>query len=164
MSLVPDVKLFLTVGMLCNTSTNKVYYYYFLAIEPLCCMVEVIGCVPQLYKLFTPDEINWVRDISTSVKEEVREYIGVLYGLLISQSGENVFETSIKHFINQCNNKSLEAQHGAILAIANSMERKLVDKKFKNEPYENKELVKNCIGVICKYFMRLVNVIIPCLI
>lgn len=76
-------------------------------------MVEIIGCVPQLNSVFFKDT-QGVRDLLNSTKEEVREYASTLYSLVLTSSE---FESAINYLLKQTENKNLEAQHGAILAL-----------------------------------------------
>lgn len=96
-------------------------------------MLEVVGCVPTLHTVFA-DHLNWLRDLLNSTKEEVREQAAVLYAVVINKAfDDKKFESAIQHLISQTGNKSLEAQHGAILGIGNCMERKIITKRTASE-------------------------------
>lgn len=114
-------------------------------------MLEVIGCVPELYKVLL-ENVNWIRDLLASMKEEVREQAAVLYGIVAERAfDEKGFESAIGYLISQTSSKSLEAQHGAILGIGNCMERKIMAKRSKSEVTFNWELLKTSFSAIGKF-------------
>lgn len=115
-------------------------------------MLEVIGCVPKL-ATFLQNNIDWIRNLLNSTKETIREFASLLYGIIINEIlSEKDFEQAVNYLVIQTNNKSLETQHGAIVAIANSMERKIMIKKLKSNDFSKWELFKKCtntIGISC---------------
>lgn len=120
----------------------------FLAIEPLCCMVEIIGCVPKLSSSLM-NNIDWIRDLMNSTKEEIREFASVLYAVVINEVlSEKDFENAINHLVTRTTNKNLEAQHGAIFGIANAMERRIMIKRSNCNDFSNWELFKNCVNTL----------------
>ncbi|KAB0794456.1 hypothetical protein PPYR_11295 [Photinus pyralis] len=119
--------------------------------EPLCCMLEVIGCIPKL-ALTLKSNLNWVRDLLNSTKEEVREITSVLYSLIINEVlSPKDFEDAINYLITQTNNKMLETQHGAILGIAYALERKIMTHKYRGGNALNDELFKKCVQTIVSF-------------
>lgn len=111
----------------------------FLGSESLNCMVEIVGCMPQLTAVIAKD-IIWIRDQLSSTREEVREYAAVLFSLILNATPDS-FDSAINYLIKQTNNKNLETQHGAILALGNCLELN-----------ENKqELVKTVINQLITY-------------
>lgn len=113
-------------------------------------MVEVVGCVPDLHAVLK-DNLNWVRDLLNSMKEEIREQASVLYGVVANEAfDDKSFETAINYLINQTGSKSLEAQHGAILGIGNCMERRIYSRRKSAKEVENWELLKTSFGAISK--------------
>lgn len=114
-------------------------------------MLEVVGCVPSLHTVFS-DHLNWLRDILNSTKEEVREQGAVLYAVVINKAlDEKRFETAIEYLISQTKNKSLEAQHGAILGIGNCMERKIITKRTASENIRDWQLHKISFSAITPF-------------
>lgn len=83
-------------------------------------MVEIVGCAPQLIAVISKDVI-WIRDQLNSTREDVREYAAVLYSLILNATQDS-FESAINYLIKQTDNKNLESQHGAILALGNCLE------------------------------------------
>lgn len=121
------------------------------AIEPLSCMLEVIGCVPALHTVFS-DHLNWLRDLLNSTKEEIREQAAVLYAVVTNKALDaKSFETAIEYLISQTANKNLEAQHGAILGIGNCMERRIITKRADSESIRNWHLHKISFAAVTPF-------------
>ncbi|KAK5644780.1 hypothetical protein RI129_006080 [Pyrocoelia pectoralis] len=119
--------------------------------EPLCCMLEVIGCVPKLASTLK-NHLNWVRDLLNSTKEEVREVTSVLYGFLINEIlTPKEFQDAVNYLISQTNSTMLEAQHGAILGIAYALERKIMTLKSNSCDFRNDVLFKKCVQTIVSF-------------
>jgi proteasome component ECM29 len=95
------------------------------SMEPLSCMVEIIGCVPQLNTFISKDTL-WIRDQLNSSKEEVREYASALYALVLKTTEAKEFESAINYLLKQVDSKSLETQHGANLSIGTCLEFKML--------------------------------------
>lgn len=127
----------------------------FAVIEPLSCVVEVLGCVPKFSSLFSND-VKWVCDLLSSTKEELRELASLLYAIIICETyDEKEFGLAVNHLITQTGSKSLEAQHGAISGIASALERKIMLQKSTTADFTNWELYQNCISTIGKYFKHI---------
>lgn len=121
----------------------------------MCCMLEVVGCVPDMHRVLS-ENLQWLRDLLSSVNETIRELASLLYSVLISNTYNNDdFEKVINYLKSQCESKSLEAQHGGILTIGNCIERRIVLKKYDYQLFEN-SLTKsaiNAIGNMLKNFL-----------
>lgn len=109
-------------------------------------MLEVVGCVPELHTVLLKN-IQWLRDLLNSLNETVRELAALLYAIVINQAyNDKDFEEVINYLNMQCNCKSLEIQHGSILAIGNCVERRIMLKKYE---YQNcNAIVKNAVNTI----------------
>lgn len=120
-----------------------------LASEPLSCMIELTGCVPVLHTHILKD-LQWIRDQLNSTKEEVRELSALLYAVILTHStNDGEFETAINYLISQTgNSKSLEAQHGALLAVGNCLEMKVMKKKNENKDLKSWNILKSSIQIL----------------
>lgn len=94
-------------------------------------------------------DLQWIRDQLNSTKEEVRELTAVLYGLILSYStNDTEFESAINYLISQTSSKFLEAQHGALLAIGNCLEIKIITKQADNSDLKNWATLKSSIDAL----------------
>lgn len=119
-------------------------------------MIEVTGCVPVLHSHILKD-LQWIRDQLHSTKEEIRELSALLYAILLAHStNDGEFETSVGYLLSQTGNtKSLEAQHGALLAIGNCLEMKIMNKKSENKELKNWNVLKNSIQTLGVSYMHI---------
>lgn len=118
----------------------------FLGIESICCMLEVVGCVPQVYTVLAKD-LNWLRDLMNSLKEEIREQAAALYAVMLNYgTSEKEFDEAIDFLLKQATSKNLESQHGALLGIGNCMERRMMSKEKRD--YNRGETLKNAVTTI----------------
>lgn len=109
-------------------------------------MLEIVGCVPQLYSVLVKD-MNWLRDLMNSLKEEIREQAAVLYAVILNYgSSEKDFDEAIDFLIKQTSSRNLESQHGALLGIGNCMERRIVSKLHKD--CNTGDVLKNAVTTI----------------
>ncbi|KAG5880535.1 hypothetical protein JTB14_026768 [Gonioctena quinquepunctata] len=102
--------------------------------EPLCCMVELVGCLPSLHQYITKD-ISWIKDQLSSTKEQVREYSAILYSLILTFSADNSeFEKAVMALVSQTN------------------EMKITHLKAEGQDVQVGDLSKNCIEKIAPFF------------
>ncbi|KAK9876967.1 hypothetical protein WA026_015999 [Henosepilachna vigintioctopunctata] len=103
------------------------------AIEALSCLVEAIGCLPQYSTVLLEDTV-WIRDqLLCSTKEEVREYAALLFGIILIDNMDDQFKETLEYLMKQVENKTLEIQHGAILAIGYCLEYRIRNRKLENK-------------------------------
>ncbi|KAK4875583.1 hypothetical protein RN001_012005 [Aquatica leii] len=120
-------------------------------IEPLCYMVEIIGCVPKLASSVI-DKINWIRDLLNSAKEEIREIASLLYALIINEVlSEKEFEAAVNYLISQTKHKTLEIQHGVIFGLGYTFERRIMAKQPTVLDFTNNDLFKSCVENIVSF-------------
>ncbi|XP_065156025.1 proteasome adapter and scaffold protein ECM29-like [Atheta coriaria] len=117
------------------------------AVEPLSCLVEVVGCLPELQTDLELD-LTKVRDLLLSTKEETREHAAILYGILINEAvdKEKEFDEVLEYLLKLTANKSVEAQNGGILSLGCCLERRLMTKKSLR-----RDMLKNVIETIASF-------------
>ncbi|XP_050294249.1 proteasome adapter and scaffold protein ECM29-like [Anthonomus grandis grandis] len=120
-------------------------------LEPILCMTELIGSVPDLHNLMVTD-MDWITNQLNNVKEEIRENVAILYSLVLTlMSDGDDFDKSVKYLIEQCGKNNLEAQHGALLGLANSLEAYALKKMRENAIFDKIKLTKECINTIVPF-------------
>lgn len=127
----------------------------FPGIVPISCLLEVVGCIPDLLYSDYVDRLNWFKGFLGSTKEEIREHASVLYGILTAYAlNNNDFDQMINELVdNAKSSKNLENQHGSMLALANSLERRISIRKNKNELQGvgiDWTCYKNAVELLCK--------------
>lgn len=121
----------------------------FVALEPLCCMIELVGCLPALHTHLSKD-LKWIKDQLSHAREEIRDYAALLYGIILSLSTtETEFEAAIRTLISDTSNKSYETQHGSIIAVGHSLGMIGLNRKI---DVKQLDLVRICIETLGKTF------------
>lgn len=99
--------------------------------DTLGCMIELLGCVPQLHGTLSADR-KWLKNLMlTSGKEEIRECAATLYAILLLGSEEDAsavlsFDEEVESLREQAQTgRQLEAQSGAIFAVGYCLERRM---------------------------------------
>uniref|UniRef100_A0ABD2WFD9 TOG domain-containing protein n=1 Tax=Trichogramma kaykai TaxID=54128 RepID=A0ABD2WFD9_9HYME len=92
----------------------------------LSALLEVVGTIPNCVIEHYSNERTWIYTLLSSTKEHVRDLAAKVYAVYMSHSPDNVFETQINKMLKTTKDKLLENQHGAILALSYSLERKLI--------------------------------------
>lgn len=134
-----------------NIETNPLLQYYDLikrflltnqAIEPINCMIELIGCLESL-RTNMLQHLQWLKEQLISTKDLIREHISTLYALVINnqQVINEQFKSEIEYLLKQFSNTQLEHQHGAILAVGKCYELKLMSERSN----VGQELLKNAL-------------------
>ncbi|CAH0555694.1 unnamed protein product [Brassicogethes aeneus] len=118
------------------------------SIDPLCCMAELVGCVPILHKILLKD-LPWLRDLLSNTKEEVRELAALLYGLVLSGcASDSEFDAALRSLLTQTGHKMLENQHGSLLAIGAALNSKIFEK---NRNVKDWDLLKECVNKLIEF-------------
>ncbi|KAJ8667078.1 hypothetical protein QAD02_008740 [Eretmocerus hayati] len=92
----------------------------------LSALLEIIGTLPDLTLSVFAKERTWIQSFLTSTKEYVRDLAAKIYAVFLSYTPTNEFENQISKLLKTAKDKTLETQHGAVLVLSHSMERKLV--------------------------------------
>ena len=65
-------------------------------------------------------KLDWLRQLLSNTKEDIREALAHVYGLVAASLNANDFEKAIKELLRSFKEKSLEHQHGILLALGYS--------------------------------------------
>lgn len=120
---------------------------------PISCLLEIIGCIPKLNTQLSTDTHKWLKNqLFCSMKEEVREHSALLFAIISDMSlTDQEFDDEVMSLITQVdNNKMLEAQHGAILALGFCLERKIIHKTVNNVDLQKWSAYNKALELIVK--------------
>ncbi|XP_008560300.1 proteasome adapter and scaffold protein ECM29 [Microplitis demolitor] len=133
------------ITTLCHATADKI---------PLVALLEIAGTVPQSMTSYFVKELPWIRSLLTSTKAEVRELAAKINAIVMEfNSSNDEFELQATEFINSTKNKTLETQHGSLLALSHMIERKLTVRKL-SEPVENLlkwKIYNDIVQTICSF-------------
>ncbi|XP_019760174.1 proteasome adapter and scaffold protein ECM29 [Dendroctonus ponderosae] len=120
--------------------------------ESLSCLIELLGCVPNLHTLITDANMLWMQAQLGNLKEDIRGYVAVLYALVLPLKGNSEnFDGAVRGLIEHTAKNHLETQHGALLAIGNCLEMQTLYKKRLGDSFGNKALVKDSLLAIAPF-------------
>ncbi|XP_011307486.1 proteasome-associated protein ECM29 homolog [Fopius arisanus] len=97
---------------------------------PLNALLEVVGSLsPDMLDKFA-EELKFLKGLLASTKEDVRVLAGKIHAIIMAhQSNLEEFEYRVSELIAATKHKTLEIQHGALLALSFMFERKLFLRK-----------------------------------
>ncbi|XP_063216942.1 proteasome adapter and scaffold protein ECM29 isoform X2 [Bacillus rossius redtenbacheri] len=120
---------------LCQGNADELDEYLWLAEQllgagptaaPVAALLEAIGCVPERLAARFSTHLPLLKGFFSSTKESIRPLCSSLYGIIAAHGlGENEFEENIGNLLQELSTKSVEVQHGSVLAVAHALERKL---------------------------------------
>ncbi|XP_052776475.1 LOW QUALITY PROTEIN: proteasome adapter and scaffold protein ECM29-like [Mya arenaria] len=85
---------------------------------PMYCLLEMVAMAPtELVPQFV-QHLGWIKTTVFSMKDDIRDLAANLYAIIVCKhTDEGQLLEALEFMLNSMNNKSLEAQHGAILTL-----------------------------------------------
>ncbi|XP_066994237.2 proteasome adapter and scaffold protein ECM29 isoform X2 [Anabrus simplex] len=104
------------------------------SVLPLSALLEAVGSAPDLLAARFSQKIVWLKSLLLSTKEKVREAAAQLYGTVVAHGlGDKEFDEAVSDLIDCVKGKTLETQHGCVLALAHALERRIILLKKKGD-------------------------------
>ncbi|XP_012233833.1 proteasome adapter and scaffold protein ECM29 [Linepithema humile] len=115
-------------------------------------LLEVLGSVPYHIIKAYEKELPWLCSLLTSTKQDVRQLAAKVYGAITGHFPKNEFEKHVSNIMDIMNKKSLEAQHGVLMALTYMTERNLMlQRKENKEALCNWATYNDIVKTICTY-------------
>ena len=89
-------------------------------------LLHFIGTVPGGVTEKFVKKMDWLKYLLGNVKEELRERVAAMYGLVAAQLDLPEFEKAVRDLSRSVKEKQLEFQHGATLALGHSFGRRVL--------------------------------------
>merc|ERR1719483_652930 len=89
-------------------------------------LLHGIGSIPAEIAPMYEKKMDWFKFLLNNTKEELRETVAIIYGLVAAILNKPDFEKAVKDLTRSLKEKQLEYQHGAALAIGNSFGRRIL--------------------------------------
>ena len=89
-------------------------------------LLHFIGTVPGGVTEKFVKKMDWLKYLLGNVKEELRERVSAMYGLVAAQLDLPEFEKAVRDLSRSVKEKQLEFQHGATLALGHSFGRRVL--------------------------------------
>jgi proteasome component ECM29 len=104
------------------------------------CMLQLVGVTCKTTAGSYVKRINWLKGMLDNTREDIRETVANLYGLVLGQVlDRGDFEKAITDLCRSFKEKSLEFQHGIVMALGFSFGRKILLTRI-NSPGDAKNL------------------------
>ncbi len=96
--------------------------------EQALCMLQLVGVTFKTTAFTYYRRIGWLKGLLDNTREDIRETVAHLYGIVVGQvdKGNADFEKAITELTRSFKEKSLEFQHGIVLALGHSFGRKIL--------------------------------------
>ncbi|KAL0121628.1 hypothetical protein PUN28_006856 [Cardiocondyla obscurior] len=118
----------------------------------LSALLEVLGSVPHYIIKSYEKELPWLCSLLASAKQDVRQLAAKAYASITGYFSKSEFEKHVSSIMNVMSKKSLEAQHGALMALTYMMERNLIQQRYVNkEDLCNWTTYNDIVKTICTY-------------
>ena len=77
--------------------------------------------------------MDWLRGLLSNTREELRETVASIYGLVAGNLDKEDFERILKDLSRGFKEKQLELQHGVLLALGHSFGRRILLSRVNNQ-------------------------------
>lgn len=115
-------------------------------------LLEVLGSVPPYIVKAYEKELPWLCTLLTSTKQDMRQLAAKVYAAITAYLSRNEFEKQVSDIMDIMKKKSLEAQHGALMALIYMMERNLAQQRNENrENLCNWMIYNDVVKSVCTY-------------
>ena len=71
---------------------------------------QVSGCSPEIAQSHFSGKLGWIRNLMSNTREDMRECVAQLFGIVVSQLPTDQFEKSIADLLKSLKDKQVEYQ------------------------------------------------------
>ena len=83
-------------------------------------------------------KLDWLRGLLSNTKEELRETVAIVFGQVASALNKPDFEKAMRELGKGLKERSLEYQHGVLLALGHAFGRRLLLARIQNPAQKHK--------------------------
>jgi len=99
--------------------------------QPALALLQGIGCIPMEMAHRYEKKLGWLKNLLNNTKEDLRETVAAIYGLVAAYLNKGDFEKAVRELYRSLKEKTLEYQHGVLLALGYSFGRKILCDRIK---------------------------------
>eukprot|EP00095_Tigriopus_kingsejongensis_P007808 maker-scaffold204_size260821-snap-gene-1.36 protein:Tk07808 transcript:maker-scaffold204_size260821-snap-gene-1.36-mRNA-1 annotation:"proteasome-associated protein ecm29-like protein" len=100
-------------------------------LESVQAMLQVLGCTFQLTAQRFASKVGWIRGLLDSTKDDIRENVAEMMGLVVGEVDDKAFDNALADLVRGFKAKSLEYQHGTIVALGHCYGRRFLRSRAK---------------------------------
>jgi len=109
------------------------------SMQPALAFLHLIGVLPNQLTPRYVDKLDWLKNLLNNTKEDLRETLANVFGLIASTLDKQDFEKAIKELSRGFKDKSLEFQHGVLLALGYSFGARILKSRIKDPSQKYKD-------------------------
>ncbi|CAH1774881.1 unnamed protein product [Owenia fusiformis] len=95
--------------------------------DAMYCLLELVSVAKGKLSTKFVDKLPWIKNLMFNNRDSVRDYAAELYAVIVSVTQDvQAIQLTIEELNENMNNKSLEVQHGSILALGHMIANALV--------------------------------------
>ncbi|XP_066591555.1 proteasome adapter and scaffold protein ECM29 [Prorops nasuta] len=128
--------------MLSHVSADKI---------SLSALFEVIGCTFPDETYNYKNELPWLRSLIISSVVDVRQLAAQIYALITANNPIDDFEKQIEYMKTLANDKTLEIQHGGLVALTQMIERKIRFVQSSNQDLSDWKTYEDTVKIIVTF-------------
>merc|ERR1719341_3095950 len=107
--------------------------------QPALALLHLIGVMPQELASRYTSKLDWLRGLLSNTREELRETLATVFGLVASALNKSDFEKAVRDLSKGFKERSLENQHGILLALGHAFGRRLLLARIENPAQKHKD-------------------------
>jgi len=107
--------------------------------QPALALLHLIGVMPQELAARYTSKLDWLRGLLSNTREELRETLATVFGLVAAALNKPDFEKAVRDLSKGFKERSLENQHGILLALGHAFGRRLLLARIENPAQKHKD-------------------------
>uniref|UniRef100_T1J5P2 TOG domain-containing protein n=1 Tax=Strigamia maritima TaxID=126957 RepID=T1J5P2_STRMM len=93
-------------------------------------LLEIVAIIPDILSSYFEKNLDWIKSLMFSSKEQIREYASELYVIIMANTlSDSKYFAVLGELSKNINDKTLEIQHGSILALGYAIGKKIETSK-----------------------------------
>jgi len=107
--------------------------------QPALALLHLVGTLPHQLTVRYEKKLDWLRGLLSNTKEEFRETLANVLGLLAASLNKPDFERVVADLVKGVKEKTLEFQHGALLALGYAFGTRILLSRMNNPAQKYKD-------------------------
>ncbi|TRY72263.1 hypothetical protein TCAL_11939 [Tigriopus californicus] len=103
-------------------------------LESVQSLLQIVGCTFPMTAQRFAGRVGWIKGLLDNTRDDVRENVAELYAIIVAELEDELFEKAMGDLTRGFKEKSLEYQHGVIMALGFSFGRRFLRLKARSAP------------------------------
>lgn len=106
-------------------------------LESVQSLLQIVGCTFTMTAQKFAGKVGWIKGLLDNTRDDIRENVAELYAIVVAELEDPLFEKAMVELTRGFKEKSLEYQHGVIVALGFSFGRRFLRSESLNSTAEN---------------------------